>query len=190
MDATGAIDGEAGTLSVFRNAGWCVGLLVLGGTGCLPSARDADMDARHDAVSLAMPSRIEIVAPFTRIKSLSGGDEPDGIELLLQARNEFGNPGLMIVGTVRVELFEFLPGSAECKGRRLDRWTADLRTEADQRRYWNHLTQMYEFRLGVDLSAIPPAPKYVILVTYTTPFGEHISDEMVLSNGQAGQAGA
>jgi len=129
-----------------------------------------------------MPSRIEIVAPFTRIKCLSDGDEPDGIEILLQARNELGNPGLMIVGTVRIELFEFQSGTADCKGGALERWKIELLTEANQRRYWNRLAQMYEFRLGVDLSAIPRAQKYVLLVTYISPFGENITDEMVLLN--------
>jgi len=172
-------------LSAFAYSTRCLVVIGLCGAGCLPTARNTDIDARYDAVSLAMPSRIEIVAPFTRIKCLSDGNEPDGIEVLLQARNEMGNPGLMVVGTVRIELFEFQPGTADCKGQRLERWNIELRTEADQRRYWNRLTQMYEFRLGVDLSAIPRAGKYVLLGTYLSPFGEHITDELVLLNRES-----
>lgn len=176
-------------MSVYGNSWWCLAVIGLCGTGCLPAVRSTDIDARHDAVSLAMPSRIEIVAPFTRIKSLSQGSEPDGIELLFQARNAMGNPGLMVVGTVRIELFEFVPGSADCKGGRLDRWNIELLTEEHQRRYWNRLTQMYEFRLGVDLAAIPRAQKYVLLVTYTSPFGEHMTDELVLLNRRTAHPG-
>jgi hypothetical protein len=43
------------------------------------------------------------------------------------------------------------------------------------------MTQMYEFRLGVDPGQIPAADKYVLAVTYTAPFGDHLSDECVIS---------
>jgi hypothetical protein len=128
-----------------------------------------------------MPSRIEIVEPFTRVKSFDGDATPDGIELLLRAVNSLDNPGLMIAGTVRVELFEHVSGSADQKGRRLEHWDVELATAAHQRRYWNQLTQMYEFRLGVDPTVMPNADKYVLLATYNSPLGEHLADECVVS---------
>lgn len=128
-----------------------------------------------------MPSRVEIVEPFTRVKSFDDDATPDGIELLLQAVNSLDNPGLMIAGQVRVELFEHVAGSADQKGRRLEHWDVNLATAAHQKRYWNQLTQMYEFRLGVDPSVMPPADKFVLLVTYNSPLGEHLTDECVLS---------
>ena len=91
----------------------------------------------------------------------------------------------MVAGTVRIELYSFVPGSANCKGARLEVWNIELLTETHQRRYWNRLTQMYEFRLGADLTAIPRAPKYVLLVTYSSPFGDRLTDELVLGNRQA-----
>lgn len=138
-----------------------------------------DTAARRAQLSLLMPSRIEIVEPFTRVKSFDD-DAPDGIELLMQAVNSLDNPGLMIVGDVRIELYEHVPASGNRKGRRLEHWNIELSTVKHQRTHWNQLTHMYEFHLGLDPAAIPPADKYVLLVTYNSPLGEHLADEFVL----------
>ena len=148
--------------------------------GCAASTASMDDPARREMLALLMPSRVEIVEPFTRVKSFDNDAEPDGIELLLQAVNALDNPGLMLAGGIRVELFEHVAGTADPKGRRLEHWDVELATPAQQRRYWNQLTQMYEFRLGVDLARIPPGDRYVLLVTYNSPLGEHLTDECVI----------
>lgn len=150
--------------------------------GCSSTPKLPDKSARQDMLALLMPSRIEIVEPFTRVKSFDEDATPDGIELLLRAVNSLDNPGLMIVGTVRVDLHEYVSASANSKGKRLEQWDIELTTVAQQRTYWNQLTQMYEFRLGVDPSVIPPAGKYVLAVTYGSPLGERLTDEYVLEH--------
>jgi len=127
-----------------------------------------------------MPKRVEIVEPFTRVRSFDQDAEPDGIELIVQAFNALDNPGLMIAGGFQIGLYEHIQGSADRKGRRLEHWEFDLITEADQRRYWNALTQMYEFRIAVDASRIPPGEKYVLSMTYNSPVGEHMTDECLI----------
>lgn len=131
-------------------------------------------------LELLMPTKVSIVRPFTRVTTFADGGAADGIELLLQASNALDNPGLMIVGDVRVELHEFVPGSGEPKGRHLEQWNVDLSSEKQQRTFWNSLTQMYEFRLGVDPERIPTADKYVLTVTYNSPLGEHLTDECLI----------
>jgi len=160
--------------------GGCTAALIVV-AGCASTPRGVDDPARRDLLALLMPSRIEIVEPFTRVKSFDDDATPDGIELLLRAVNSLDNPGLMIAGQVRVELFEHVAGSADQKGRRLEHWDVELATAAQQRRYWNQLTQMYEFRLGVDPTVMPNADNYVLLVTYNSPLGEHLTDECVIS---------
>lgn len=155
--------------------------MLVAAAGCASTPRAANDPANRDLLALLMPSRIEIVKPFTRVKSFDDDATPDGIELLLRAVNSLDNPGLMIAGQVRAELFEHVAGSADQKGRRLEHWDVELATAAQQRRHWNQLTQMYEFRLGVDPSVMPQADKYVLLVTYNSPLGEHLTDECVIS---------
>jgi len=147
--------------------------------GCATPPR-AQSDRSADAsFSLLMPQRIRIVQPFTRVQG--DNDRPDVIELLLQTVNALDNPGLMIVGRLRVELYEYMPASADSKGRQLEQWNVDLSTEDDQRAYWNALTQMYEFRLAVDRSRIPLEDKYVLAVTYDSPVGDRLSDQCLIA---------
>ncbi|MGB2984521.1 MAG: hypothetical protein WBE26_01450 [Phycisphaerae bacterium] len=153
---------------------------VIGLTACATPPRAADDAARREMLALLMPSRIEIVEPFTRVKSFDDDTTPDGIELLLQAVNSLDNPGLMIAGRVRVELYEYVPASGDQKGRRLEHWNIELTDAHLQRTYWNALTQMYEFRLGIDPTKIPAADKYVLAVAYDSPLGEHLTDECII----------
>jgi hypothetical protein len=155
--------------------------IVICAGGCaMPRAATKDPGQR-EMLALLMPSRVEIVKPFTRVKSFNDDATPDGIELLMQAVNALDNPGLMITGTVRAGLYEYVPASADHKGRRLEHWDIDLSTARQQRAHWNAITQMYEFRLGIDPERIPPAEKYVLAVTYRSPLGEYLTDECVIS---------
>jgi len=131
-------------------------------------------------ISLLMPNRIDIVEPFTRVRDFDSDGSLDGIELLMQAVNLLGNPGLQIVGNVRIELYEFVEASAEPKGARIDHWAADLSSVELQQKHWNQLTQMYEFRLEVDPAVLPRNRKFVLAVTYDTPQGVHLTDECFL----------
>ncbi len=155
-------------------------LLLLGVAGCASGPALSGDIAQQDMLALLMPSRIEIVEPFTRLRSFDADDIPDGIEVLLRAVNSLDNPGLMIVGSVRVELFEHVPASANQKGKRVEQWTVDLGSVSQQRKHWNRLTQMYEFRLGVNRASIPGVGRYVLSVTYTSPLSEHLTDEFVM----------
>lgn len=162
-------------------------LLVLSAAlcpACTPQANPQNEQGRRKMLALLMPERIEIVQPFTRVRSFDGDATPDGIELLLRAVNALDNPGIMIVGDVRAELYEYVPASAENKGRRVDVWNVDLSTAQQQRTYWNRLTQMYEFRLGLDVTQVRPGEKYVLHVSYTSPLGEHLTDEKILEYEQ------
>ncbi len=154
--------------------------------GCATPPGSSDVAARREMLALLMPSRIEIIESFTRVKSFDDDAIPDGIELFLEAVNTLDNPGLMITGRIQAALYQYVPASGDQKGQRLQQWDIELDTVHQQRRYWNALTQMYEFRLGIDPSRIPPASKYVLAVLYSSPLGEHLSDECILSYESAG----
>ena len=148
---------------------------------CATTLRTPAANPGDDAmVSLLMPCRIEIVEPFTRVRDFDQDNALDGIELLMQAVNSLDNPGLQIVGKIRIELYEFVEASAQPKGARVDHWAVDLSSVELQQKHWNQLTQMYEFRLEVDPAVLPRKRKFVLAVTYDTPQGVHLTDECVL----------
>ncbi len=151
-------------------------------TGCKAPDRTASRHAAdsQDMLAMLMPSRIQIVEPFTRVVSADQDDIPDHIELWVQGVNSLGSTGLMIAGMLRVELFEHIPASGLRQGRRFEHWNIELTSKKEQRNYWNAITQMYEFRLGINSATIPRANKYVLTVTYPAPSGERLTDEMII----------
>ncbi|MHC4696206.1 MAG: hypothetical protein ACYTFA_05645 [Planctomycetota bacterium] len=161
--------------------------LLLALVGCASTPSSTEDAARERMLALLMPGKIEIVAPFTRVKSFDDDTTPDGIELLLQAVNSLDDPGI-IVGSVHVDLLEYVPASSDPKGQRLEYWDVDLSTKQQQRRYWNQATQMYEFRLEVDPSLIPAQERFVLQVRYTSPLDEHLTDECIIDIRAAGRA--
>jgi len=165
--------------SHFRFAIAVVGLALIGSACRVPRSVPDDADTRR-MIALLMPKRVEIVEPFTRVQNADGGAKPTRIELLIQAVNTLGNPGLMITGGIRVELYEYVAASGDAKGRRLEFWDIDLDTEQQQNDHWNAMTQMYEFHLGIVASQIPVADRYVLSITYNSPMNERLTDECLL----------
>lgn len=157
---------------------FCMMVSVFAGCKSAPVVRDDA--AQRKMLELLMPSRIEIVQPFTRVRGFEQEDVEEGIEVLLQAVNRLDNPGLMIAGDIRIELYSFVPASGNRKGRRIETWRIQIADKEDQRAYWNGITQMYQFKLGLDPEGFPVSDKYVLAVTYNSPLGEHLSDECVV----------
>lgn len=152
-------------------------LFIVG--ACASTPPNTPDGARERMLALLEPDKIEIVAPFTRVRSFDDDTVPDGIELLVQAVNSLDHP-TMIVGRVHVGLFEYVPASGNAKGARLEFWDIELSTMEQQRTFWNQATQMYAFRLQINLDKIPPANRFVLHVTYSSPLGDHLADECVI----------
>lgn len=153
---------------------------ALAGAGCASTSPAMPDPEAQRMLELVLPAEVRIVEPFTRATSSDEDAAPEGIELLIQAVNPLDDPGLMIVGHLRVEMFQHVPASAQRRGARLEHWDVDLTTPAQQKKYWSKVAQMYELRLGLDPSRIPPADKYVLAITYRSPFGKTLEDECVI----------
>jgi hypothetical protein len=152
--------------------------LFLFSFGCATSRHARPSDAQEEMLTLLMPDRINIVEPFTPFTRATRFDlegPVNGIELFVQAVNRFDDPGLMVVGSVRIELFEYVPASADHRGRHLEQWEVNLTTP-------KHL---YEFRLGLNPDAIPRADRYILSVTYVSPFEERLTDLSTVDFGEA-----
>ena len=145
-----------------------------GGPAHLPTEAE-----RVEMLSLMLPIAIEI-QPFTKIKSFNDDEIPDGILAVVRPLDRFGDP-VKAVGLFYFELWTFQASSGERKGERLAYWDRTIGTMEEVGLYWDR-SQMYEFQLAWTGGAegIRPGKKFVLKVTYRTPWDETIEDERVL----------
>jgi len=144
---------------------------------CAERRIDLEDDDTRSMVALLMPQRVRIVEAFTGFRSFDDDEIPDGIELLFQPLDTYGDP-VKIAGSVRVELFAYKQASGITKGQRIcEPWQIDLLTSDDQHRYWNVITGMYEVPLELPAGTQPTGSKYVLALTYNSPLGEHMTSD-------------
>jgi len=132
-----------------------------------------------EMLSLMLPATIKI-EPFTKIASFNEDEIPDGIVAVVRPLDRFGDP-VKAAGLFYFELWTYVDASAERKGERLAFWERTIASEQEVRLYWNR-AQMYEFQLAwtQGLQNFRPGQKYILAVTYRTPWGKGIEDEYVL----------
>ena len=125
-------------------------------------------------LKLLMPSQLEIL-PFTKPRSWGNDYIPDGIEVVLRPLDSFGDQ-TKAVGTFRFELYQFRKAHADPRGQRIALWQVNLTSKKDQKLHWDKITRTYTFRLGWTKNMPPFKPgKYVLQVTYISPWNERIS---------------
>jgi len=166
-----------------------VALLLVGALGCRSTGPDrlpTEQD-RMDQLSLMLPNRVQI-QPFTKIKSFNQDDIPDGILAIIRPIDTFGDP-VKAVGFFYFELYSYRPASGESKGERLEFWEKTINTEKEVRQHWSR-AQMYEFKLAWTQGAgvIQPGKKYILAVTYRTPWDTTIQDEYVFDFQSPGES--
>ena len=154
-------------------------LAVVGGAalvvGCQQHRGDVD-----PMVELLLPQRVRIVEPFTEFTSFDDDDKPDGLTVLLQPIDSFGD-SVKIAGLVRVELYYYVQASGNRAARRVcEPWEISLTTQSQQRRYWNTVTGMYEIPVKLPPGLNLGARKYVVMLTYNTPLETHLTDEATI----------
>jgi len=160
----------------------CLGVLAIGlaVVGCQSTGPDhhPTEQERLDMLSLMLPEQIEVL-PFTKITSFDEDNVPDGILAVVQPVDRFGDP-VKAVGYFYFELWTYQDASGERKGERLAYWDRALTSADDVRLYWTH-ARMFEFQLAWTrgLEAVQPNRKYILAVSYRTPWDETIQDEYV-----------
>jgi hypothetical protein len=123
------------------------------------------------------PARIDIM-PLTEFVGSEGGDEASRIKVLVSVFDAFDSQ-IKSPSTFRFELYEYLPRSAESKGKRIIIWRPDagLTDAAENNKYWRDFLRAYEFNL-------PFKPEknqtYVLQATALCPNGKRLSADFIL----------
>ena len=156
-------------------------ILLLAGAGCEPEHTQPVMPDDPDSrllftYSQYAPVKIDIM-PLTEFVPSANADGNLHIKVLLGVFDSFDSQ-IKSPSTFRFELYEYLPRSAESKGRRIIIWPdADLIDAAENNKFWRDFLRAYEFNL-------PFKPQknqtYVLQATALCPGGKRLSSDFVL----------
>ncbi|NLX22226.1 MAG: hypothetical protein GXY55_11255 [Phycisphaerae bacterium] len=163
---------------------WMLGLAATLGAAC-SGCRSTGPDhlpresERVAMLSLMLPHEVHI-QPFSKIASFNEDRIPDGILAVVRPVDPFGDP-VKAVGLFYFELWSYRNASGDHKGERLEFWDQMIDNPEDVRRHWKR-AQMYEFQLAwtQGAGAVQPGRKYILTVSYRTPWDTTIQDEHVL----------
>jgi hypothetical protein len=139
-------------------------------TGGMPAGPREDLFAART---------VKIHPVFTRIADWTGDGKFDGIDALVELRDQFGDT-TKGAGTFTFELFEMRQDRPEGKGRRVSApWRAEVVTPEQQRARWSKTSRCYTFRLQSPEAA---RGSHVLGVTYAPAGGGPRSfDQVVLT---------
>jgi len=131
----------------------------------------------HDTGMFA-PVSVRLHPVFSKISDWSGDGKPDGIEALVELRDQFGDP-CKARGQFVFELFEYQAQAPDPRGKRLvNPWIGSIKTVDEQRQRWNFASRCYLFRLELD--RIKESSSYVMSVSFEPVGGSRLFDQFVI----------
>jgi len=162
-------------------------LILLVGSGCETPPQTGTSPAQQTAEQAPAtvpsgfgPARVSIL-PLSEIAGSAGGGQETRLNVYVALLDAFGCP-IKAPCTLRFEVYEHVPRSAQIKGQRLMIWPdIDLMLPADNNQSWRDFLRAYEFQL--DLRAERDRT-YILQTTYLGPDGKRLSGEYALRLGQ------
>jgi len=128
------------------------------------------------------PVKIGIL-PLTELSSPSGAGPGAKLSVFVVLLDAFGSQ-VKAPGVLRFELYEYVPRSAQPKGRQLALWPEiDLTGPAENHKYWRDFLRAYEFELDAQVGRDKP---YVLEATCTCPMSpdKRLLAEYILKGSQ------
>ena len=162
-------------------------LLLVLVPGCAqPKILEDEPEEVDEALFAATSMRIHPI--FTQIKDWNGDGRPDGIEVLIEFRDQFGDP-TKAAGTVMFELYDYRRASADVRGRRLENpWIGSIMTLRDQEARWRRTSRTYTFQ--IEYPKISRSENYVLTADFRLANGKKFTDRVVLEGQEESSAPA
>ena len=128
--------------------------------------------------SLFGPTAMRIHPIFTQVKDWTGDGKPDGVEVLLEFQDQFGDP-TKAAGTAMFELFDYRQANPDPRGQRLaNPWIGAMVTLDEQTARWNRTSRTYAFQLA--LPSVSAEKDYVLTAAFRGSGGGRFFDRVVL----------
>ena len=155
--------------------------LFLACAGCQPEAsldKASSSPKKLAAYRAYYPAKIQIL-PLTEFVIDQPAQEP-GLRIYVSLLDSFKDQ-MKSPGVFRFELYNYVPRSAEQKGRRIMIWPdIDLTDAAENNKYWKDFLRAYKFSLNFE-----PAPNqtYILQATCLSPNGKRLLNEFEIKAG-------
>ena len=161
-------------------------MAILGGCDAMPwfSPKLTSEPPIHEKVpepiDTLLPAEIIIQAwTGTRVFAEQGGIS--GIDVRIQAKDSFGE-FTKAFGTFRFELYHYQPTAPDDKGERIAVWNEQVLNARQHLQHWEKFLPGYRFKLGSN-QPIAIGRKFVLQVTYDSPWTGRLGDEMTFTAG-------
>lgn len=150
-----------------------VGMFVL--AGCSQPVLE-EPEVKDEA--LFGPTAMRIHPVFSQVKDWTGDGRADGIEVLLEFQDQFGDP-TKAAGTVMFELYSYRQAEPDPRGLRVvNPWHGSLLTTREQVSRWNRTSRTYSFQLA--FGGIDAKKRYVLTAAFRSGSGSRFTDQVVL----------
>ena len=144
--------------------------------GVAPAAEDTTKIAIASGPVTFAPVKIGVL-PLTELSSPSGAAQGAKLDVFVTMLDAFGCQ-MKAPGALLFELYEYVPRSAQLKGKQLALWPQiDLTGPAENNRYWRDFLRAYEFELDAQASR---DKTYILEVTCLCPDGKRLSCQYTL----------
>ncbi len=129
------------------------------------------------------PTGMRIQPVFTQVRDWTGDGKPDGIEVVLEIQDQFGDP-TKASGRIIFELYTYRAYNPDPRGTRVVApWEGRLDSIEDQRARWNRVNRAYIFQLAYD--DIRPGESYVLTSMFELTGGGRFFDRLIIEGEKA-----
>lgn len=154
--------------------------LTVGCNGSLwPRSRPTARETVPEPIDTLLPRQIRI-HPFTGMSVFSEKGNIRGIDVRIEAIDAYGDAN-KVFGRFRFELYQFKPNSPDPKGARLAVWNESVEDFKSNRRHWNSIARIYQFKLAWN-HPISAGQKFVLVAVFQSRFTERLFAERVFES--------
>ncbi len=134
-----------------------------------------------EPLHLLLPETVR-VHPFTGTRTFDEAGGVKGIDVRVEALDAYGD-ATKAFGTFRFALHRHRADSPDPRGARIATWEENLLEPEKNMLHWDSITRAYKFKLQW-YRAIPVGSRFVLAVTFSSPFTERKFAERVFVSGE------
>lgn len=147
----------------------------------LPQSQEPAETKVPEPIHLLLPKSVRF-HQFTGARTFDKTGGVKGMDVQIQALDACGD-ATKAFGKFQFALHHYRPGKADTRGPRIATWEEDLLEPTKNLVHWKEEWRTYQFKLEWS-RAIPVGSKFILVVTFSSPFTERKFAERVFTAGE------